>query len=210
MNKKLIVLQDGNKECGSACLLSIIKFYDGDISVSKLVEMTNTTKEGTNFLNIKNTALKLGLTAEGYKVDDFNKLYEVNAPFIVQLVDNNYTHFVVVYKIKNNKLIIMDPAKGKVILSKEEFVNKWTGYIMTFTPYKKLLIFKKEKYLTKKIIEVISNNKRIISNIFILSIIFTVISCIITYYFQIVIDFTLNSEFSNLIIITLVFVILIP
>jgi len=209
MNKKLIVLQDGNKECGSACLLSIIKFYDGDISVSKLVEMTNTTKEGTNFLNIKNTALKLGLTAEGYKVDDFNKLYEVNAPFIVQLVDNNYTHFVVVYKIKNNKLIIMDPAKGKVILSKEEFVNKWTGYIMTFTPYKKLLIFKKEKYLTKKIIEVISNNKRIISNIFILSIIFTVISCIITYYFQIVIDFTLNSEFSNLIIITLVFVILI-
>ena len=54
MNKKLIVLQDGNKECGSAALLSIIRFYDGDIAISKLVEMTNTTKDGTNFLNIKN------------------------------------------------------------------------------------------------------------------------------------------------------------
>ena len=208
MNKKLIVLQDGNKECGSACLLSIIRFYGGDISINKLVEMNNTTKEGTNFLNIKNTALKLGLNAEGYKVDDINLLSEVNCPFIVQLIDNNYTHFVVVYKIKNNKLLIMDPGKGKKLLSKEEFINKWTGYIMTFEPYKKLLIFKEEKCLNQKIIEVISNNKKIILNIFLLSIIFTIISCIVTYYFQIVIDFTINSDYSNLIIITLIFIIL--
>ena len=125
MNKKLIVLQDGNKECGSASLLSIIRFYGGDISISKLVEMTNTTKEGTNFLNIKNAALNLGLNSMGYKVDDVDTLYEIKCPFIVQLIDNNYTHFVVVYKIKNNKLLIMDPAKGKIILSKEEFIKKW-------------------------------------------------------------------------------------
>lgn len=206
MNKKLIVLQDGNKECGSASLLSIIRFYDGDISISKLVEMTNTTKEGTNFLNIKNAASQLGLNAKGYKIDDFKTLYEVTYPYIVQIINNNYSHFVVVYKIKNNKLLIMDPAKGKVIIKKEEFVSKWTGYIMTFSPYKKLLVFKEEKYLTQKIIEVISNNKKIILNIFILSIIFTIISCIVTYYFQIVIDFTLGTNYFNLIIITLIFI----
>ena len=209
MNKKLIVLQDGNKECGSACLLSIIRFYGGDISVSKLVEMTNTTKEGTNFLNIKNAALKLGLNSEGYKIEEFNNLYDIDCPFLVQLIDNNYSHFVVVYKIKSNKLIIMDPAKGKNVLSINEFIEKWTGYIMIFTPYKKLLIFNDEKHLTKKIIEVLSNNKRIILNIFLLSVIFTIISCIITYYFQIVIDFTLNTNYFNLLVITLIFIILV-
>ena len=103
----------------------------------------------------------------------------------------------------------MDPAKGKVILSKNEFIEKWTGYIIIFSPYKKLLIFNEEKHLTKKIIEVLSNNKIIILNIFLLSIIFTIISCIITYYFQVVIDFTLNTSYFNLIVITLIFIILV-
>ena len=208
MNKKLIVLQDGNKECGSAALLSIIRFYGGDIQISKLVEMTNTTKEGTNFLNIKNASYKLGLEAFGYLVNDFNALYEIDCPFVVQFIDNNYTHFVVVYKIKNNKLLIMDPAKGKIVMSKESFINKWTGYIMIFKPYKKLLIFKDNKYLTKSIIRVLSNNKKIILNIFILSIIFTVISCVVTYYFQITLDYVIDSNYSNLIPITLIFLLL--
>ena len=209
MNKKLIVLQDGNKECGSAALLSVIRFYKGDIPVSKLVEMTNTTKEGTNFLNIKNTALKLGLNASGYKIENFTTLYEVNCPYIVQLIDNNYTHFVVVYNIKNNKITIMDPAKGKVIITKEKFINKWTGYIMIFKPYKQLLVFTDNKYLTKSILTVLSYNKKIILNIFILSIIFTVISCIITYYFQITLDYVIGSNYSNLILITLIFLLLV-
>ena len=208
MKKKLIVLQDGNKECGSAALLSIIRFYDGDISISKLVEMTNTTKDGTNFLNIKNVAFKLGLNAAGFKIDDFDKLYEIKYPYIVQLIDNNYTHFVVVYGLKNNKLIIMDPAKGKIIVSREEFINKWTNYILTFEPYKKLLVFNENKYLTKIIIELLLKNKKLILNIFFLSLIFTIISCLSSYYFQIIIDHVFDSTYSNLTIITLVFILL--
>lgn len=209
MNRKLIVLQDGNKECGSAALLSIIRFYGGDISISKLVEMTNTTKDGTNFLNIKNAALKLGLNSIGYKIDEFNLLYEINCPYIVQLVNNNYTHFVVVYKIKKDKLLIMDPAKGKVIMSKDEFINMWTGYVLTFEPYKKLLIFKDSKHLNKLIYEVLLKNKKMIFNILILSVIFTFISCLGAYYFQIVIDHVIDTAYSNLIVITLIFIILI-
>ena len=53
MKKELIVLQDGFKDCGSACLLSIIRYYGGDIPLSNLVELTNTTKNGTNLLELK-------------------------------------------------------------------------------------------------------------------------------------------------------------
>lgn len=208
MNKKLIVLQNGIKECGSAALLSIIRYYGGNISLSKLVELTNTTKEGTNFLNLKNASLKLGLSAVGYKINDINNLKEITCPFIVQLVNNNYSHFVTVYKIKNNKLLIMDPAKGRVIIDINSFIKLWTGYVMIFRPNRKLLIYEEERYLNKLILEVIFHNKRLIFNIFIISILFTLTSCLATYYFQVVMDNVIDSEYFNLISITLIFIII--
>ena len=47
MKKKLIVLQEGNKDCGAASLLSVIRYYGGDISLDRLIELTKTNKEGT-------------------------------------------------------------------------------------------------------------------------------------------------------------------
>ena len=208
MNKNLIVLQEGRKDCGSACLLSIIRYYGGNISISKLEDITETTKDGTNFLKLKNASYKLGFNAIGYKVDDFNKLYEIKCPYIVQIVNDNYSHFVVVYKIKNNKLLIMDPAKGKVVMSKEQFVRIWTGHIMMFAPYKSPIIYKEEKYLTKLIIDIISDNKKLIIDILTLSFIYTILSCIITYYFQIIIDSSVNNNYYNLVIITIFFILI--
>ena len=145
MNKKLIFLQDGNKECGSAALLSIIRYYGGDIPINKLVEMTNTTKEGTNFLNLKNASQKLGISVSGYKINKYEQLNELTPPFIAQFSENGYNHFVVIYKIKNDKVLIMNPAKGKEVIKKDEFLKKWTNNILVFVPYKKLSIFKENK-----------------------------------------------------------------
>ena len=131
MKKNLIVLQEGNKDCGSAALLSIIRYYGGDISIERLIEMTKTTKEGTNFYNIREAASKLGLAAKGYHVQDIDKLKKISTPFIVQFSNKNYTHFVVVYKVEENKVLIMDPSKGKSFIDIFDFTSKWTGYILS-------------------------------------------------------------------------------
>ena len=124
MKKNLIVKQDGYKECGAASLLSIIRYYKGNISINKLVSLTKTDKYGTNLYNIKQAAQEIGLEAIGYKVDDINTLQEVKTPFICQIIEKNYEHFIVVYKIKNNKVQIMDPAIGKKIITIEELSLK--------------------------------------------------------------------------------------
>ena len=134
--KKNIVIQDGIKECGAACLLSIIKYYGGNISLERLLELTKTTKEGTNFYNIKEAANEIGLISKGYKIDEIDKLYEIEKPFISQIVQNNYHHFVVIYKIKNDKVTIMDPAKGMIKISIKEFSQISTGYILILEPFK--------------------------------------------------------------------------
>ena len=43
-----IVLQDGFKDCGICSLLSIIRFYGGEVSKEYLRELTNTTKSGVS------------------------------------------------------------------------------------------------------------------------------------------------------------------
>ena len=206
--KKNIVIQDGIKECGAACLLSIIKYYGGNVSIERLIELTKTTKEGTNFYNLKVAAEEIGLTALGYKIEDFNTLQEIEKPFISQIVINNYNHFVVVYKIINGKITIMDPARGMIKLSIDEFKKMWTSYILILEPYKKLPIYEENNYIFSILKTIIFSNKKIIINLLSLSIIATLSTCIYSYYFKIIIDNVINTDKLNLLIITITFLII--
>ena len=206
MRKNLIVKQDGYKECGSAALLSIIRYYHGDISINRLVELTNTTKMGTSFYDLKQAAFELGLEAKGYKVEDIKSLQEIKDPYICQFQDNNLSHFVVVYKLNNEKVTIMDPAKGKVIMNVIDFSLKWTGYIMVFSPFKKLPVYISDNILNKTILKTLIINKNIIIKIIILSLLFTIFACLSSFYLQITFDKISKTTISNLIIITLIFV----
>lgn len=205
MKKNLIVKQDGYKECGAASLLSIIRYYHGNISMNKLIEFTHTDKTGTNFYFLKETAEKLGLEAIAYQTKSIDSLITLNNPFICQFIDKNYEHFVVVYKFKKEKVIIMDPAVGERILTIDEFLNLSTGYIMVFSPKKRLINYKEKKYLNQVIIETIQKNKSIVFNILLLSIIFTIVSCLFATYFQVVLDKIIDTTKNNLLIITFLF-----
>ena len=206
--KKNIVIQDGIKECGAACLLSIIKYYGGNVSLERLLELTKTTKEGTNFYNLKEAAIEIGLNGEGYKLDSIDKLSEIEKPFISQIVINNYHHFVVVYKIKNNKITIMDPAKGMQKISLDEFNNMWTGYILILEPFKKLPIYDENNYIFSILKNIIFNNKKIILNLISLSLVVTLFTCFYGYYFKIIIDKTLSTNKLNLLVITVIFLLM--
>lgn len=211
MNKKLIVKQDGCKECGAACLLSIIKYYKGSISINRLLELTHTDKNGTSFYNLKEASSKLGLEAIGFKVinkDLTSIINQLKMPSICQLINDNYEHFVVLYQIKNNKVIIMDPAVGFRTIKIDNFISMWTGYIMIFSKTKEIPYIKDEKYLNRIIVDTLIKNKSIVLNIILLSIIFTIISCIYAMYFQIVIDNIIETNKNNLLIITFIFSIL--
>lgn len=207
MKKNYIVLQDGIKECGSACLLSIIRYYGGNISLEQLLELTNTNKEGTNFYDITKAAYEIGLIAKGYKLENTSNLNEIENPFISQIVINNYKHFVVVYKIKNNKITIMDPAKGMVKISIDIFSKIWTGYILTIEPYKKLPEYHDNNYLNHIIKNIIINNKKMIINIICITLITTIFTCIYSYHFKVLIDNYLYTNKLSIIVITIIFIV---
>ena len=148
------------------------------------------------------------MTSKGYKIDNFDNLLEINNPFISQIVINNYKHFVVVYKIKNNKITIMDPAKGMIKMNISEFIKNWTGNILLIKPYKKLPVYNENNYVLSIIKEIIIKNKKLIYNVFSLTIIATIFTCVYGYYFKVIIDKVLNTNTLNLLVVTVIFLII--
>lgn len=124
--------QHGIKDCGVTCLYNIIKYYNGNISMSKLRRLTKTNENGTNVYNIVNASNSLGLKAEAYRCE-FNDLSNVKLPIIAHIkLDNKYDHFVILEKINNEKIIVQDPIRGKVVYDDNSFKKEWTGSIITF------------------------------------------------------------------------------
>lgn len=208
MKKDLIVIQDGAKDCGASCLLSIIRYYGGNISKEKLIDMTKTTKDGTTFFGISSAAESLGLTTKSYKVDEIDKIKKIIPPILCQINNNGYNHFIIIYKIYNNHLLIMDPSKGKEVIDLFDFNNIWTGYIMLFEKSLPLINNKENKIFGKIIKEVIIKNKGNILFITILSLIITTSTCLASFYSEVVFDKVIDTEINNLIFITLIFFIL--
>lgn len=149
--EKTHTLQLDQSDCGVACLLSIIKFYQGNHSIEKLRELSGTTKQGTTMLGLYQVANNVGLKAEGYEAD-IQSLIEHNQPVILHVViDKQLQHYVVCYEYsKENGFLIGDPAKGIYFLSVEELDKIWESKsCLTLEPTDKF-----EKSITSK------NNKR--------------------------------------------------
>ena len=115
--------QADQKDCGPTCIKIVGKHFGKVIDIQVLRNLSETTRLGSSLLGLSNAAEKIGFHTIGAKLD-FEKLYEVPLPCILHW---NKEHFVVLYKIKKNKIYISDPAHGRIAYSEKEFLKFWTG-----------------------------------------------------------------------------------
>ena len=121
------VKQPDAMDCGPACLKMVAGFYKKSFSLETLRRKCYITREGVSFLGLSEAADSLGFRTLGVKIP-FSKLLE-NVP-LPCIVHWRQTHFVVVYRIKNDVISIADPAVGLVRYTREEFINNWSGTII--------------------------------------------------------------------------------
>lgn len=115
--------QAEQKDCGPTCIKIVAKHYGKIISIQKLRDLAETTREGSSLLGLSDSAEKIGFHTIGIKIN-FEKLLEAPLPCIVHW---NKNHFVVVYKIKKDTIYISDPAHGLLKYTKEQFIKHWIG-----------------------------------------------------------------------------------
>jgi ATP-binding cassette subfamily B protein len=131
------VKQPDAMDCGPACLKMVAGFYKKSFSLDSLRKKCFITREGVSFLGLSEAADSLGFRTIGVKVP-FDLLKD-NVP-LPCIVHWRQKHFVVVYKIKDDKIWIADPAVGLLKLSRAEFERNWASTISNGKPTGLVLI----------------------------------------------------------------------
>ena len=182
-NRMKIIRQRDEKDCGVCSLLSIIRYYKGNVPLEQLRLDAKTSNEGTTAWNLIVASKKYGFDAMGMQVENIRDIKRLPAIAHMNL-KKGFNHYVVIEKITKDKIILMDPAKGKVIKSLCEFQNEWSGVVLLFYPKQKIVVLKNEVTLFKIFKKIFASEKKIIKIIVLVSFLLTIFTIVLGYYFQ--------------------------
>ena len=179
------VKQSNIKDCASSCIYNIIRFYKGNINYNNITKRLHITKKGSSIYNVVKTLRYYKLESDAYRCD-YENLINLNHPVIAYLKIDNYYHYVIVKRIRNNKVFIFDPIRGDLTYSKEEFLNEWQSIIIDII-YIEPLDNEENSYI-KYLFNIINDNKKILFILFLLATLFTISNLSSTYILKYIID----------------------
>ncbi|MCK5694264.1 MAG: peptidase domain-containing ABC transporter, partial [Bacteroidales bacterium] len=109
-------------DCGPTCLRMVARYYGKHFTLQTLREKSHLTREGVSMLGIARAAEDIGMQTMGVSLTWERLKEEAPLPVIVHWQQK---HFVVVYKIRKDKVYVADPGFGHTVLSKGEFLKSW-------------------------------------------------------------------------------------
>jgi ATP-binding cassette, subfamily C, bacteriocin exporter len=128
------VRQHDQSDCGAAALATIARHYRIPVGLEQMRTLAGTDRIGTNLLGLVQAAEKIGFSARAVK-GPYEALSSVPLPAIVHThTPEGLGHFIVLHHYSDTAVVVADPAHGVYKLSKEEFCERWTGYLLMMAP----------------------------------------------------------------------------
>lgn len=137
---KKISLQENRGDCGYACLKNLLIHYHKNNDFSNLYDGY---KENISFQELKEIGEKYNLELQGVDFEEKELLFN-NSYSICQIEIAKKSHFIVFCYEKKGKVTIIDPNYGKTIVTKEWFLNVFTGKALIYVDHQ--IISYKNKY----------------------------------------------------------------
>lgn len=200
LKKYSCILQHDETDCGAACIAMVSKYYGLKLPVNKIRELASTNLIGTNVLGLKDAGEKLGLSVKAVRAEKSELTSELSFPFIAHVNKNGLLHYVVIYKIKNGKALVADPATGIEKIPLDELHKIWTGVLVFFTPTERFRPGNEKKGIFERFFFLIKPNKALIMHITVASLINTCIGLVGAFYFKYLIDDILVNNLKNTLI----------
>lgn len=186
-------------DCGAACLASISAHFKLKLPISRIRQMAGTDKKGTNALGLIKAAEKLGYTAKGVK-GGLDSLPKIPLPAIAHvIVKEVLQHYVVIYKVTDKYIEVMDPGDGQIHKkSIAEFEKEWTGVLILMVPNESFV--KKDEKVSNisRFFFLLKPHKSILFQALFGAIIYTVLGLSTSIYIQKLTDFVLVDGNKNL------------
>ena len=210
--KKHYRSQMDQKDCGVASLAMVFGYFGSYYSLARLRELAKTTTNGTTALGLVKAAETLGFEPQAIQAD--MTLFDspnLIFPFVVHVLkDKELYHYYVVTGMDQQNIHIADPDPEVRLtkLSRERFEEEWTGTTIFVAPSPNYQPHKDKNQSLTSFLPILINQKGLITNIILATVLVTLINIVGSYYLQSIIDtYVPNQTSSTLSIISICLVI---
>ena len=176
--------QQSSSDCGAACLVMVGRYWGKQFSLNRLRELARVNRSGSLLRGLVNAAETIGFVTRPVKAS-LDRLAKQKLPAITHWEGN---HYIVVYEIKRDRVIVGDPALGQRTLTPKEFEAGWTGYTLLLEPT--VLLNEAQEVSTPfwQFWELVKPHKVVLSEIFIASLLIQLFALVTPLLTQLLLD----------------------
>lgn len=178
------IQQHSSSDCGAACLAMVGRYWGKRFNLNSLRELAGVGRSGASLKGLARAAESLGFRASPVRAS-LSRLVEQENPWVAHWQGD---HYIVVYRVKGDRVILADPALGIRSLSKQEFTDNWTGYALLLDPTVQLAAAKDEKISLNRFWGLLWPHRGILGQVVMASLLLQVFGLITPLFTQIILD----------------------
>ncbi|MCU0532343.1 MAG: peptidase domain-containing ABC transporter [Hydrococcus sp. Prado102] len=176
--------QQSASDCGAASLVMVGRYWGKRFSVNRLRELANVDRSGASLRGLAEAAESIGFSTRPVKAG-LKKLAEQNLPAIAHWEGK---HYIVVYEITKDRVIVCDPAIGQRNLTHDEFKEGWTGYTLLLQPTALLQDAQEERQPFWQFFELVKPHGLVLFEVLISSILIQILGLVTPLFTQLLLD----------------------
>ncbi len=177
--------QQSSSDCGAACIVMVGRYWGKEFNINRLRELAHVSRDGASLNGLTNAIEKLGFASRPVKAT-IDLLATQKLPAIAHWDGN---HYIVVFEITPQHVIVCDPAIGQRKLTHAEFNEGWTGFCLLLQP---TLALKKQQDGKStdllQLFQLIIPHKVVIAEVFIASLVLQIFGLISPIFTQLILD----------------------
>lgn len=189
-NRLPLIRQSQAAECGLACLGMIANYHGHEIDMITLRRQFSTSLKGATLSDVIGIAQQLNMSSRALRVD-LEELSKLRTPCILHWELN---HFVVLKKVRGNKITLHDPARGIREVTFKEASETFTGVALELVPSSTFEVKEEKARISmRKLVGSVTGVKSAFVQVLILSIALELFGVLSPFFMQWVMDMVLVS-----------------
>lgn len=176
--------QQNASDCGAACLVMVGRYWGKRFNINRLRDLAHVTRNGSSLRSLAAAAESMGFSTRPVKAS-LDKLAEQALPAIAHWEGK---HYVVVYQVTADRVIIADPAIGQKSLTHSSFKTAWTGYTLLLQPTAQLGETSESGSSFWQFLELVKPHRLVLLEIFIASVMIQVFGLVTPLLTQLLFD----------------------
>ncbi|MGI9165591.1 MAG: peptidase domain-containing ABC transporter [Pyrinomonadaceae bacterium] len=199
------LLQLSETDCGAACLAMILRYYGKHVSINRLRDLANVSREGATLHSVAEAAESLGFHSRGIRAS-YEHLLKVELPAVAHWEG---FHYIVLYEARPDRVVVADPAIGLRKLTREQFEKGWTGYLLLLTPTPTLEKVTESKTTFGRFLPLLKPYRGLLFEIFLASLVLQLFGLASPIFTQVIVDKVLVHKSTSMLNILLIGMLLI-